>query len=74
MGQLRNKALLKKIGRRVKEVRLENKITQQKFYFDTEIHIARIETGEQNISVSTLDAICKYFKIALTTFFENIEK
>ena len=74
MGQVRNKTLLQKIGRRVKEIRLQNKVTQQKFYFDTEIHIARIETGKQNVSISTLDVICKYFRVSLTEFFEAIEK
>lgn len=72
MVEIHNKTLLKKIARRIKQLRAERKITQQQFYFDTEIHIARIELGNQNISVSTLAAICKYLNISLVDFFQGI--
>ncbi len=72
MVEIHNKTLLKKIARRIKQLRAERKITQQQFYFDTEIHIARIELGNQNISISTLAAICKYLDISLMEFFRGI--
>ncbi len=68
-----NEALLKKISKRIKSIRQELGTTQEDFYNDTNIHLARIETAKGNISVSTLDAICKYFKISITEFFEGIE-
>ena len=71
--QIKNTALLKKISKRIKSLREEHGITQEVFYSDTNIHLARIETAKGNISVSTLDAICKYFKISITEFFEGIE-
>lgn len=44
------------------------------FYFDTGIHLARIEQGKQNITVSTLSKICEYFSIQLSDFFLLVEK
>jgi transcriptional regulator with XRE-family HTH domain len=55
-------------------LRKANAITQEDFYNDTNIHIARIETGNNNISVSTLEVICKYFDMPLSKFFSRIEK
>jgi transcriptional regulator with XRE-family HTH domain len=74
MSQIKNKKLLKSIAIQLKELRLNHNITQEDFYNDTNIHIARIETGNNNISISTLDAICKYFDISLSKFFSKIEK
>jgi transcriptional regulator with XRE-family HTH domain len=72
VSQVRNEALLKKIGERVKSLRENAQLTQEEFYNDTGIHIGRIETATSNISVSTLDAICKYFKIGLDQFFKSL--
>lgn len=71
MGQIKNKILLRKTAQKIKSLREEHKITQEDFYNDTNIHIARIETARGNITVSTLDAICKYFKIPLADFFSK---
>lgn len=73
MGQIKNKILLKKIAQKIKALRETNDLTQEDFYNDTNIHIARIETAKGNITVSTLDAICKYFKISITEFFRGID-
>jgi transcriptional regulator with XRE-family HTH domain len=74
MGQIKNKKLLKSIAVQLKELRLLYNITQEDFYNDTNIHIARIETGNNNVSISTLDEICQYFNISLSKFFAKIEK
>lgn len=71
--QIKNTALLKKISKRIKSLREKHNVTQEDFYNDTNIHLARIETARGNISVSTLDAICKYFKISMAEFFDGIE-
>ncbi|MDR2993265.1 MAG: helix-turn-helix domain-containing protein [Bacillus cereus] len=52
---------------------MDKGISQETFYIDTDIHIARIETGKANITVSTLNDICIYFGISLTDFFTTIE-
>ena len=69
MTQLRDQNLLNQIARRVKTLREARGITQEQFFFDTKIHIGRVETGRVNLSVSTLAAICQYFEIDLTDFF-----
>lgn len=74
MGQIKNKKLLKAIAIHLKELREARSLTQEEFYNDTNIHIARIETGRNNISISTIDAICNYFDIPLSKFFAIIEK
>ncbi|MDR2802498.1 MAG: hypothetical protein LBB31_04685 [Prevotellaceae bacterium] len=38
-----NTELLKKVAQRIKQLREEKKISQDSFYIDTDIHIARIE-------------------------------
>ncbi len=72
MPQIRNEALLIKLGKKIKSLREEVGLTQEQFYNDTGIHIGRIETATSNITVSTLDWICKYFKIGLDQIFHNL--
>jgi len=68
-----NKELLLTIAKKVKQLREDKGISQEMFYIDTDIHIARIETGKINITVSTLQAICDYFEISLSEFFIDME-
>lgn len=72
MPQIRNQILLEKIGKRVKLLREKANLTQEAVFIDTGIHIGRIETATTNVTVSTLEAICKYFKIELDQFFRNL--
>lgn len=74
MGQIKNKKLLKAIALQIKELRMQHKLTQEDVYNDTNIHIARVETGNYNISISTLHSICSYFNISLSKFFAKIDK
>ena len=64
---------LKTIILTIKEVRKKHGVTLETFYFDTGIHLARIEQGITNISVSTLSKICNYFNLSLADFFQLIE-
>jgi len=68
-----NQELLDKIAKRIKQLREEKGISQDTFYIDTDIHIARIEVGKVNITVSTLQDICDYFEIGLSDFFKDIK-
>ncbi len=71
--QYQNKELLDKIILTIKELRKVNNVTLETFYFDTGIHLARIEQGKTNITISTLSKICSYFNITLSDFFKEIE-
>ena len=72
-GQLKNEELLHKIVLQIKLLREERSLTQEDVYNDTGIHIARIETGKHNISISTLLAIVQYFELSLHQFFKEID-
>ena len=71
---LQNNELSQKIVLCIKEIRKAKNVTLEAFYFDTGIHLARIEQGKQNITVATLSKICDYFEINLSDFFSNVEK
>lgn len=72
MGQIKNDVLLEKIIAKIRRIRIEQGITHEKFYMDTNIHIGRIESEKQNITISTLDAICQYLGITLQEFFKGL--
>lgn len=73
MKKARNKKLLRNIGLRIKQLRYEKDIPQSKFLYDTGIHIARIELGQNDISATTVSVFCKYFGITLEEFFSGVE-
>ena len=73
MSQVRDNKLLKRIAVVVKQLREEKGLSQEEVYNDTNIHIGRIETAKTNISVSSLSALCKYFKIKLSEFMKIVE-
>lgn len=70
--QYQNIELLNKVILKIKELRKGKNVTLEHFYFDTGIHLARIEQGKTNLTVSTLSRICNYFEISLKDFFEDI--
>ena len=73
MGQIRDEILLKKISQVIKSLRNESGVTLEDFYNETNIHLARIEAGKLNVTVSTLNSICGFFKISLSEFFIRVE-
>jgi transcriptional regulator with XRE-family HTH domain len=74
MPQLRDKKLLQNIAVVVRELRTKAGLSQEDVYNETNIHVGRIETAKANVSVSTLSALCKYFKIKLSDFHSKVEE
>jgi len=72
--QLQNTELSQRMVFCIKEIRKTKNITLEAFYFDTGIHLARIEQGKQNITIATLSRICDYFEMNLSDFFLLVEK
>lgn len=68
-----NNILLRSIAKKLRELRKERGISQTDAYIDTDIHVARVETGRQNISVSTLSDLCDYYGVSLHDFFRDID-
>ena len=73
MPQIREIKLLQKIAIVIKQLREEKNVSQEEVYNEINIHIGRIETYKANVSVSTLSALCKYFKIRMSEFFKKVE-
>lgn len=74
MGQIRDVRLLQKISIVIKQLREAKGMTQEDVYNDLNIHIGRIETAKANLTVSTLSALCKYFKIKISDFHKRVEE
>ena len=74
MTQIKDIKLLHKIALVIKELRDEKCVSQEEVYNDINIHVGRIESSKGNVSVSTLSALCKYFKIKLSDFHKRVEE
>ncbi len=60
------------IAKRIKEIRVRKKITQDDGYEATGINIARIESGKCNPTIETIERICDYYDITLSELFRFI--
>lgn len=59
----RDEDIMRKVARALASIREAHGLTQEDVYTDTGIHIAKIETGSVNITISTLHRICSYYKV-----------
>jgi transcriptional regulator with XRE-family HTH domain len=70
------KAYLESIGNRIRELRTETELSQEKLAFACELdrtYIGSVERGERNISVINLRKIAMALKIKVS-FLLNIEE
>ena len=74
MKQIRDTKLLHKIALVIKQLRETKDVSQEEVYNEINIHVGRIETAKGNVSVSTLSALCKYFKIKMSEFHKMVEE
>ncbi len=68
MKKKSNKKFLKALGKRVKEIRKQNKISQDQLSFEVGIRreqIVRIEAGTQNSGIDILRKIAEIFEMKL---------
>ena len=70
--QRRNIDLIIAVGRKLKESRNKKGLSQEQVYEDTGIHIGRVETGQYNISISTLSELCQYYGVSMIEFFRSL--
>ena len=79
MKQIKNIQLLAAIRKVLQDLRAETKLAQDAVIIDifdaknVTINLARIETGDGNISPSTLFLLCEYYKISISNFFKRVE-
>jgi transcriptional regulator with XRE-family HTH domain len=72
---LRDKEGIRKIGLKIKELRLQNNLTQEEVAWEAGIEpmqLSRIERGIINTSVSHILAISKAINISPSLIFENL--
>lgn len=80
MEQIKNERLLRTVKLVLKELRAKTGLTQEevanniKVNKDLSIHIGRNETGNQNMTISTLYELCEYYKIPISDFFKRVEE
>ncbi len=63
-----------KIGIRLKELRNEKGLSQEKFSFVCELdrtYVASIEQGKRNVSVANIEKISKAFDMSICEFFNS---
>ena len=63
-----------KIGKRIKELRTDKELSQQKFAYEADIErtfLTHIEKGRKNISISTLEKILSGLEISIKDFFDS---
>lgn len=73
MINIKNKALIKTVGQRIREYRIERGMSQLALADEAEVplsQIGRIERGENNPTISTLYALCQALKIELKTLVD----
>ena len=62
------------IGSRIKELRLEKEVPQQRLASDCDFdksNMARIEAGRSNITIGTLNKVCNALEITHFQFFDH---
>lgn len=69
--QERNTALMKAVGKRLREIREARGLSQEKVQFEKNLYVSYIENGLRNISISTLTELCELYGITVKEFFKD---
>ena len=79
MKQIKNTELLSSIREAFKKLRADKGVTQETVSNDIQnlkgvtISIGRIETGDNDLSVSTISILCEYYGVSISEFFGKVE-
>jgi transcriptional regulator with XRE-family HTH domain len=80
MKQTKNTKVLNAIRQVFKHLRVSKSLTQEVVSNDIQnslgviISIGRVETGENDLSISTISLLCDYYQISLSDFFQKVEE
>ncbi len=75
MGDYMNENIQIKIGQRIKELRNQRGISQEKFALSIEMdrtYLASVEAGKRNISITNLYKIATGLNISLSELFSGL--
>lgn len=68
--------ILERYGQRIKELRKQKNLTQEKLAEKARLHytyIGTVERGEKNISMINIEKISKALGVSLAKFFSNFK-
>lgn len=68
-----NEGIVKEFGLRIKQLRTEKNISQEKLSFETGFHrtyIGMIERGERNISLNNIAVFAKAFEMSISELLD----
>jgi len=74
---MKNEPLLQTISLKIKELRLEKGLSQEKFAYKIGIdrkYASLIEKGNVNVSILILKKVCDGLGISLVDFFKEIDR
>lgn len=66
----------KKFGKKLKELRLEKGLSQEKLAYEADLdrtYIPSIEKGERNVSITVIEKLAKALKTPIKTFFDEVK-
>jgi len=66
----------KKIGQRIKEIRIHKKLTQEQLAWEADVdrtYMNHVENGRKNISIKSLEKIIKALNVPFSEFFKDIK-
>lgn len=72
MSTVKDIDLLIKVATKFKALRNATGLTQADVYLDTGIHIGRIESFQNDISISTIQKLTIYYNVTLGDFFKDL--
>ncbi len=67
--------ITEKVGRRIKQLRNEQKLSQEKLALKAELdrtYLAGVELGKRNISLKSLEKIVNALNVSFEDFFKGI--
>lgn len=72
---MNDKELLIKLGQRIKQLRLETGLSQEKFALKIEMdrtYLASIESGKRNVSILNIQKIANGLNVTLSQLFDTV--
>ena len=66
---------LQAVGQRIRELRIENGLTQEELAHQSGLHrtyISTLETGQRNLALLNLRRLANVFNLSISTLLENI--
>lgn len=61
------------VAQRLRQLRNDNNWTQEFVQVKTNLNIPRVEAGELQVSLVSLNILCEFYNISISEFFKDFE-